>query len=286
MDLQRIGVMGAGVIGTTVAQDLAQTGHDVVLVDTTSEILAHALDEIASAARFHHLVGGGERQDVGQVTARVHPTTDIASLAEVDYVIENVTEDRDVKRAVYTELDRVCPPACVFAANTSVIPITTIASYTSRPENVVGIHFMNPVPLKSAVELIRGDLTSDRAIDTTETLLSQMNKRPIAVGDSPGFVSNRVLMQTINETVFLVQEAVADPRDIDDVFTSCFGHKMGPLRTADLIGLDTILRSIEELQIELPNGRFQPCPLLRTMVDAGDLGQKSGRGFYTYEKET
>jgi 3-hydroxybutyryl-CoA dehydrogenase len=283
MKLRTIGVLGAGVIGSTLAQDLAQTGHEVVLVDKDEGIVAAALAGIASAVRFHHLVGGGPRQDAAAVMARIAGTTDYALLAKADFVIENITEDRDAKRQAYAHLDEACPSTCVIAANTSVIPISTIASYTGRPENVIGIHFMNPVPLKGAVELIRGDHTSDRAVALTEALLAQMNKRAIHVADSPGFVSNRVLMLTINEAAMLVEENVASARDVDDVFRSCFGHKMGPLETADLIGIDTIVRSIEELKVSLADGKFHPCDQLQSMVSAGHLGRKTGRGFYSYE---
>jgi 3-hydroxybutyryl-CoA dehydrogenase len=282
MELTNVGVVGAGVIGTTVAQDLAQTGHGVALVDTDEAVLAHALDAIASSVRLHHLVSGGERQKVTDVLTRVAPTTDYSALADVDFVIENTTEDPEIKRLVYHRLDDALSPDCVVGANTSVIPITTIGSYTKRPQNVVGIHFMNPSPLKPAVELIRGERTSDEAVAAAHTLLTQMRKRAIEVGDSPGFVSNRVLMQMINEAAFLVHEGVASPRQIDDVFKSCFGHKMGPLETADLIGLDTILRSVEGLEAGLNDNKYRPSPLLREMVDAGRLGRKSGRGFHTY----
>lgn len=282
MELTNVGVIGAGVIGTTVAQDLAQTGHGVVLVDTDESALDRALDDIAASVRLHHLIAGGERQNVAEVLTRVSPTTDYGALADVDFVIENTTEDPEIKRVVYHRLDDVLAPDCVVGANTSVIPITTIGSYTERPQNVVGIHFMNPSPLKPAVELIRGERTSDDAVAAAHMLLTQMSKRAIEVGDSPGFVSNRVLMQMINEAAFLVHEGVASPRQIDDVFKSCFGHKMGPLETADLIGLDTILRSVEGLQAGLSDSKYRPCPLLREMVDAGRLGRKSGLGFHTY----
>jgi 3-hydroxybutyryl-CoA dehydrogenase len=218
-----------------------------------------------------------------EILGRIRVFTDYAVLREADFVIENVTERIGVKAEVYRRLDAICPPQCVFAANTSAIPITRIAAMTSRPAQVVGMHFMNPVPLKTAVEVIRGYHTSDETIATATRFLTLMGKKAILVGDSPGFVSNRVLMLTINEAIFLVQEKVATPEVVDEIFKNCFEHKMGPLETADLIGLDTILFSIEVLYDEFKDSKFRPCPLLRQMVDAGLRGRKNGRGFYSYE---
>ena len=186
-------------------------------------------------------------------------------------------------RALHAELDVVCPPECVFAANTSAIPITRIASATGRPEQVVGIHFMNPVPLVAAVELIPGFHTSPQTVARTRTLLATLGKEVIEVRDSPGFVSNRILMLTVNEAANLVGESVAAVEDVDRVFTACFGHHMGPLATADLIGLDTVLDSIEVLHECFRDGRYRPSVKLRELVDAGLLGRKTGRGFYTYD---
>lgn len=281
--IERVGVIGAGVIGTTLAQDLAQTGHRVVLVDIDASVVARALENIAISSRLHHLAAGGERQNVSEVMERIVGGTDYAALAEVDFVVENITEERDAKRSVYQRLDQVCDPRCIIAANTSVIPISGLAEYTTRAENLVGIHFMNPVPMTGAVELIRGERTSDRAVASATRLLGQLGKRVIAVGDSPGFVSNRVLMQMINEAAFLLEENVADASEIDAVFTSCFGHPMGPLATADLIGIDTILRSVVGLQTEFADPKYRPCGLLQKMVDQGHLGRKSGQGFHSYQ---
>jgi len=180
-------------------------------------------------------------------------------------------------------LDNVCPDHCIFAANTSAIPITRIGSATSRPEKVIGMHLMNPVPMKKMVELIPGHHTSQETIDEAKKFLAGMDKECIIVKDSPGFVSNRVLMLTINEAIFLVHEQVADAKDVDNIFKSCFGHKMGPLETADLIGLDTILYSIEMLYESFSDSKYRPCPLLKKMVDAGLHGRKSGKGFYNYD---
>jgi len=278
-----VGVVGAGVIGTSVAQCLAQTGHDVVLIDVSKEILDESLATLRRDARLHRLVSGaGEKVDVAALLARVQPSTQIDDLRQVQFVIENVTEDWGIKRDVYEVLDRVCSPDCVIAANTSAIPITQIAGATSRGQLIVGMHFMNPVPLKPVVEVVRGAETSEDTLARATALLAEMGKRAIIVRDSPGFVSNRVLMLTINEAVVVLDEGVASAHDIDDIFVSCFGHAMGPLATADLIGLDTIVRTLDILATALQDTSFEASRLLRQMVERGQLGRKSGEGFFAY----
>ena len=281
--LQRVGVVGAGVIGSGVAQALAQTGHDVILVDVAEEVLARAEAEMRRNVRFHHLVSGTrERLDVDDVLERIELTADHERLADAEFVIENITESWSAKRAVYERLGAICGADVPLAANTSAVPIGKIASATRNPERLIGIHFMNPVPLKPAVEVISGRDTSDRTLALAMSLLTQMGKEAIVVGDSPGFVSNRVLMLAVNEAALLVEEEVASAENVDAVFKRCFGHPMGLLETADLIGLDTVLRSLEVLEEELADEKFRPCPLLRSMVEAGTLGRKSGSGFYDY----
>ena len=277
-----VGVVGAGVIGIGVIQDLAQTNHAVVAVDTDRTALEAAELTLKRAVRTHHLVGGGEPMRTDDVIARVTFTTDLEEIGRCDFVIENATEDWAVKEPIWRTLDAICPDSATLAANTSVVPITKFGSVTARPEQVVGIHFMNPVPLKPAVEVIRGHHTSEATLATTERLLSSMGKSSIIVNDSPGFVSNRVLMLTINEAAYLVAEGVAEAADVDSIFRDCFGHAMGPLETADLIGIDTIRRSIEMLWHEFHDSKYRPCPLLTRMEQAGLLGRKSGEGFYTY----
>jgi 3-hydroxybutyryl-CoA dehydrogenase len=281
MSIQLVGVVGAGVMGAGVAQNLAQTGHRVILVDVSENALAKAEQEIKNNIRLQTLFKKGAQNPVdalGNITFSVADEL----LKDVDFVIENVTEKWDIKRGVYQRIDEICPARCVFAANTSAISITRIASLTKRALKVLGIHFMNPVALKPMVEVIRGHHTSEETLQTAGQLLTQMGKEYIVVNDSPGFVSNRVLMLTINEAIFLLQEQVATARDVDEIFKSCFGHKMGPLETADLIGLDTILYSVEVLYESFNDSKYRPCPLLKKMVDAGLLGRKSGRGFYEY----
>lgn len=283
MSVRSVGVIGAGLMGTGVAQVAAQAGVDVVLVDVSEEILAKAKERIRDGVRMQMLLAKGpERERAKRSIEAIVFTTSLERLANVDFVVENVTEKWDVKEPIYRAIDGLCGPSCVFAANTSAIPITRIASVTRRPDKVLGIHFMNPVPLKPAAEVIRGYHTSEATLDVAKGLLAAMGKEAIVVRDSPGFVSNRVLMPTINEAIYLVHEGVASAEDVDRVFTSCFGHKMGPLATADLIGLDTILLSIEVLYESFKDSKYRPCPLLCQMVDAGLLGKKSGRGFFHY----
>jgi 3-hydroxybutyryl-CoA dehydrogenase len=279
-----VGVVGAGVMGVGVAQNLAQTGHRVLLLDVSAQVLERARAEIEKGLRFHGMFA---RQKAAgpppaEVLGRIEFTTEYDAFAAADFVVENVTEKWEAKSPVYPVLDRVCPPHACFAANTSAYSITRIGSLTQRPDRVLGMHFMNPVPLKPTVEVIRAFHTSQATLDTAQTLLRAMGKEGIVVNDMPGFVSNRVLMLTINEAVWLVQDQVAAAEDVDRIFKTCFGHRMGPLETADLIGLDTILYSVEVLYESYNDSKYRPCPLLRKMVDAGLHGRKNGRGFYEY----
>jgi 3-hydroxybutyryl-CoA dehydrogenase len=285
MNVETVGVIGAGVMGIGVAQVLAQADYKVTLVDVSETALARAEQEISQGVRFYHLLRRDQELkplDAAAAVARITFTTDMGLMQDADFVIENVTEKWAVKQPVYATLDQVCPPHCLFAANTSAIPITQIAAATQRPSQVLGIHFMNPVPLKDTVELIRGYHTTEETLAVALALLASMGKTGIVVNDSPGFVSNRVLMLTVNEAIFLIHEDVATPENVDQIFTQCFGHKMGPLATADLIGLDTILLSLEVLYEQFSDPKFRPCPLLRQMVNAGLTGRKSGQGFFTY----
>lgn len=293
MKIEPIGVLGAGVMGVGVAQALAQRDHRVILVDLSEERLEEARRALRANLRMQALLGkkggkkGGEKGDApvrgGAVLERIAFTTDYETLAEAAFVVENVPEKPALKEEVYRRIDRICPEDCVFAANTSAISITRIGGFTGRPDRVLGMHFMNPVPLKPVVEVIRGHHTSEATLDTAHRLLDQMGKEGIVVQDFPGFVSNRVLMLTINEAVWLVQDGVAPAEDVDRIFRTCFGHPMGPLETGDLIGLDTILDSLEVLHDSYNDPKFRPCPLLRKMVAAGLHGRKSGSGFYPYD---
>jgi 3-hydroxybutyryl-CoA dehydrogenase len=278
-----VGVVGAGVMGVGVAQNLAQTGHRVLLVDVGDAVLERARAEIEKALRFHAMFSGQKSAEKpAQVLERITFTTSYDGFSEADFVVENVTEKWELKSPIYPVLDAVCPPHACFAANTSAYSITRIGALTSRPDRVLGMHFMNPVPLKPTVEVIRGFHTSQGTIDTAQAMLKAMGKEGIVVNDMPGFVSNRVLMLTINEAVWLVQDQVATAEDVDRIFVTCFGHRMGPLATGDLIGLDTILYSVEVLYEAYGDPKFRPCPLLKKMVDAGLHGRKTGKGFFEY----
>ena len=284
MNLQTVGVIGAGVMGAGVAQSLAEGGVQVILLDVSDDILEHASQQIRNNLRFQGLFKkSGNELSPREVLGRIALSSDYELLSQADFVIENVTEKWDIKEGVYKRIETICPPHCVFAANTSAISITRIASITERPEQVLGMHFMNPVPMKPTVEVVRGYHTSEETILTAQSLLAKMGKEGIVVNDSPGFVSNRVLMLTINESIFLLQDQVATVEDVDKIFRTCFGHKMGPLETADLIGLDTILLSLEVLYDSFNDSKYRPCPLLKKMVDAGLYGQKNGQGFYQYQ---
>lgn len=284
MEIETVGVIGAGVMGVGVAQSLAQSEYRVLLIDLNHEILDRARSQIRENLRFYSLlnkVPAAPRTKA--VMDRITFSPDCRILEAADFLIENVVEKWEVKRRLYQEVDSICPGQTIFAANTSAIPITRIASATKRPAQVLGMHFMNPVPLKRMVEVIRGYHTTAETIDVARNLLVKMGKECVIVNDSPGFVSNRVLMLTINEAIFLVHERVASSAEVDTIFKECFGHKMGPLETADLIGLDTILLSLEALLESFSDSKYRPCPLLKQMVDAGLYGRKSGVGFYSYQ---
>lgn len=283
MEIKTVGVVGAGVMGAGLGQNLAQTEHRAILVDISEAALERAQEEIRKNLRFQGMFQkGAKKEDPEVVLGRIQFTTDFEALSEADFVVENATEKWAIKKEIYPRIDAVCPAHAVFAANTSCIPVTKIGAATKRPDRVLGMHFMNPVPLKPMVEVIRGFHTTDQTIETALTFLRQMGKDGIVVNDSPGFVSNRVLMLTVNEAVYLVHDGVATAEQIDQLFKTCFGHKMGPLETADLIGLDTILYSVEVLYEEFNDSKYRPCPLLKKMVDAGLLGRKNGKGFYDY----
>lgn len=281
--MKNIGVIGAGVMGKGVTQNLAQRGYQVVLVDISEEVLDKAREDIYRNIRlmsFYKKEEGMEEPD--KVLERVCFTTDYEQLKEVDFVIENVPEKWEIKKKVYTKIDEICKDRCIFAVNTSCISITRVAALTKRPTKVIGTHFMNPVPMKTAIEVIRGYHTSEETIASINDLLVGMGKECIIVNDYPGFVSNRISHLFMNEAAFVVQDQVASPKDVDEIFKKCYGHKMGPLETADLIGLDTVVDSLDILYESYQDSKFRCCPLLRKMVDAGITGIKSGKGFYNY----
>lgn len=283
MDFRRIAVIGAGNIGTGVVTDLVLHGISAVVVDVSEDILQRAQADVVKNIRCAPLLSKTlPRVTKEEAITRMVLTTDIGIVASCDFVIENVTENWPIKKQVYETLERVMPPEICFGANTSCIPITQIGSATKRPENVVGIHLMNPVYLKPTVEVIRGFHTSDRAIDSLLQLFSRLEKEAIIVEDMPGFVSNRISHLFMNEAAFVLQDHVATADKIDAIFKKCFGHKMGPLETADLIGLDTVMRSLDVLYESFQDPKYRCCPLLRKLVHAGHLGRKTGKGFHVY----
>ncbi len=284
MSIERITVVGGGTMGNGIAHLAAQHGKSVLLVDVSSEVLERAIETIS-----HNLDRQIKKEIIDAaakdaVLSRIETSCDLAAGAEfADLVVEAVPERPELKYSIFETLDDAAGPDVILASNTSSISITKIAARTSRPEKVIGMHFMNPVPVMQLVEVIRGLATSDETTRATIAFSEELGKTPVEVNDFPGFVSNRVLMPMINEAVFAYMEGVADPEAIDTVMKLGMNHPMGPLALADLIGLDTCLNILEVLHRELGDDRYRPSPLLRKYVAAGWLGRKTGRGFHVYD---
>lgn len=282
MNVQTIMVVGAGQMGSGIAQVSAKAGFQVILSDVKQEFVDRGLGTIHKNLSRNVEKGRMSEQEKADILSRITLSTDLADGEKADFVVEAVTENMAVKAEIFKKLDAVCPAHAVLASNTSSLPITEIAAVTSRPEKVIGMHFMNPVPVMKLVEIIRGLQTADEVYQLTEDLSKQMGKVPVSVNDFPGFVSNRVLMPMINEAIYCVYEGVATPEAVDEVMKLGMNHPMGPLTLADFIGLDTCLYIMEVLYEGFGDSKYRPCPLLRKYVKAGWLGKKSGRGFYVY----
>jgi 3-hydroxybutyryl-CoA dehydrogenase len=280
--IRTIGVVGAGTMGHGIAQVAAQSGYDVLLVDVVPAALERGRAGIGKG--YERMVSKGKlsAEDRDAALGRLQTSGSLDALAAADLVVEAVVEKLEVKRSVLSDLDRICQPQAILASNTSSISITKLARATQRPAQVIGMHFMNPVPVMQLIEVIRGLATSQETYDAVEAASRRMGKTPVEVHDAPGFVSNRVLMPMINEAIFCLYEGVGKPGAIDEVMKLGMNHPMGPLALADLIGLDVCLDILRVLHDGFGDPKYRPCPLLVKMVDAGYLGRKSGRGFYEY----
>ena len=280
--MKKIGVIGAGTMGTGIAHISALSGFDVTLVDIEQNLLEHSLTSIKKGLKRQVDKGKISQDEMNAALVRIQTITEMKSLSSEDIVIEAATEDKEVKISIFSELDTFCPKKTILASNTSSISISLIASATNRPEKVIGMHFMNPVSIMKLVEIVRGKLTSDETTEKVKNLVEVLNKIPVECNDSSGFVSNRILMPMINEAVCCLADGVATAEAIDKIMTLGMAHPMGPLTLADLIGLDICLAIMEVLHRDMGDNKYRPCPLLEEMVSAGNLGRKTGQGFYSY----
>ncbi|HUK24211.1 MAG TPA: 3-hydroxybutyryl-CoA dehydrogenase [Terriglobales bacterium] len=282
MTIQRVGVVGAGTMGNGIAHVFARHGFSVILCEVKQEFLERALARIAANLEREVAKNKITAADKAEALKRLEPALERGKLAACDFVVEAATEKLEIKAEIFRDLDRICRPEVILASNTSSISITRLAGLTKRPEKVIGMHFFNPVPVMKLVEVIRGLATAQETFGTVRELAVKLEKTPVEVNDAPGFVSNRVLMPLLNEAMYAVMEGVATAQAVDEVFRLGMAHPMGPLTLADFIGLDVCLDIMRVLHDGLGDPKYRPCPLLVKMVDAGWLGKKSGRGFYTY----
>ncbi|MFT9849171.1 3-hydroxybutyryl-CoA dehydrogenase [Aneurinibacillus sp. REN35] len=283
MEVKKFMVIGAGQMGSGIAQVAAQAGLDVILHDVKEEFVQRGLGVITKNLTRDVEKGRKTEEEKQAIISRITPSTDINNAKDIDFVVEAAVENMAIKSEIFKQLDEIAPAHAILASNTSSLPITEIAAVTNRPEKVIGMHFMNPVPVMKLIEVIRGLATSDETYRIVAELSEKMNKVGVEVNDFPAFISNRVLMPMINEAIYCVYEGVATPEAIDEIMKLGMNHPMGPLTLADFIGLDTCLSIMEVLHEGFGDSKYRPCPLLRKYVKAGWLGRKSGRGFYVYE---
>ncbi|MFE8701886.1 3-hydroxybutyryl-CoA dehydrogenase [Cytobacillus sp. FJAT-54145] len=283
MSVQKIMVIGAGQMGSGIAQVCAQAGYSVILNDLKQEFVERGFGIINKNLSRQVSKEKMTAEEMEKVLGNLTPSTDLNDAKDVDLVIEAAVENMKIKSKIFNQLDSIAPAHAILASNTSSLPITEIAAVTNRPEKVIGMHFMNPVPVMKLVEIIRGLATTDEVYQTIEDITKTLNKVPVEVNDFPGFVSNRILMPMINEAIYTLYEGVATKEAIDEVMKLGMNHPMGPLTLADFIGLDTCLYIMETLHEGFGDTKYRPCPLLRKYVKAGWLGRKTGRGFYVYE---
>lgn len=284
MDIQKVMVIGAGQMGSGITQVLAEAGLAVVMHDLNEDFVEQGLAKISQNLARQVQKDRLKEEEKEAILARIQTTSDLGEASDVDVVIEAAVENMEVKKNIFARLDDIAPAHAILATNTSSLPITEIAAVTKRADRVIGMHFMNPVPVMKLVEVIRGLATSQEVFQAVFDLAQKLNKIPVEVNDFPGFVANRVLMPMINEAIYTVYEGVASVEDVDQVMKLGMNHPMGPLTLADFIGLDTCLFIMETLHEGFGDDKYRPCPLLRKYVKAGWLGRKSGRGFYTYDK--